>query len=196
MKDMLPREKLQSFGAKNLRDKELLAILLGSGSAKIDVFSLAKKVLVELDKQNENLCFKELIKIKKAEDIIPLIQHLANREQETFICITLSGAHEVIASRVITIGLVNLCQIHPREVFAQAITDRASAIIVAHNHPSGDLTPSKADLEITQRLKESAAILGVKFLDHIIFSKRGFCSIESYQKKLKKEIMKTSDLNN
>lgn len=205
-KELLPREKLQAKGAATLSDQELLTILLGSGNAKTDVFSLAKNVLKLIDQQNQKLCYKELIKInglgpaktcliiaaneffkrriagdgikiKAPEDIIPLVRHLADRKQETFIAVSLSGAHEVIASRIITIGLVNLCQVHPREVFADAITDRASAMIVAHNHPSGDLTPSNADLEVTNRLKESANLLGIKLLDHIIFSRKGFYSI-------------------
>ena len=201
-----PREKLQSFGAKYLNDKELLAILLGSGNSKNDVFKIAGKLLKLVDKLNHEICFKELTKInglgpakaclvlaaqeffkrriyndgtkiKKTKDVLPLIQHLADRKQENFICITLNGAREVIASRIITVGLVNLCQVHPREVFAEAITDRASAIIVAHNHPSGDLTPSRADMNVTRLLKQSADILGIEFLDHVIFSKKGYYSI-------------------
>ena len=61
------------------------------------------------------------------------MQHFANQKQEHFICISLNGAHEVIATRVVTIGLVNATQVHPREVFADPITDRATAIIIAHN---------------------------------------------------------------
>ncbi len=79
--------------------------------------------------------------------------------------------------RVITIGLVNKTQIHPREVFADALADRASAIIVAHNHPSGSLQPSPEDIRITGQLKEAGTILGVPLLDHIIFSSRGYYSL-------------------
>jgi len=201
-----PREKLIRLGPKVLSDQELLAVLLGSGGSKGDVLSLAARVAAEADRSNTDLSVKELmhipglgaakataivaalefsrrrissegVKIKEPQDIIPLVAHLADRKQETFICVSLNGAHEVIASRVVTIGLANACQVHPREVYADPLIDRACSVIVAHNHPSGDLTPSAEDLKVTERLKAAASVLGLNFLDHIIFSKRGFYSL-------------------
>jgi DNA repair protein RadC len=103
-------------------------------------------------------------------DIYRIIRHYADRPQERFICLSMNGAHEVLAVRVVTVGLVNRTIVHPREVFADPIMDRASAIIVAHNHPSGIVDPSAEDDEITSRLKAAADVLGIRFLDHIIFS--------------------------
>ena len=80
--------------------------------------------------------------------------------------------------RVITIGLVNQTQVHPREIFADVISERASAVIVAHNHPSGDLTPSAEDAKLTRRIKEASKILGINLLDHIIFNAKGYYSFE------------------
>jgi DNA repair protein RadC len=77
---------------------------------------------------------------------------------------------------VVTIGLVNRTIVHPREVFADPIKDRASAVIVAHNHPSGVLQPSGEDDEITMKLKGAADILGIRFLDHLIFSETAWFS--------------------
>ena len=73
-------------------------------------------------------------------------------------------------------GLVNKTQVHPREVFADPITDRASAIIVAHNHPAGGLNPSKEDIEVTKQLKSAGEILGIRMLDHIILNHKGYYS--------------------
>lgn len=189
------------------RPSPSVSLLLGSGSARCDVTSIAEKVTKLLDAGNLELKVDDLlaihgmgkaksaivlaalelsrrriapdgIKIKEPQDIIPLVLHLADRKQETFICVSLSGAHEVIASRIVTIGLANVCQVHPREVFADPLMDRACAVIVAHNHPSGDLTPSKEDFKVTEHLRSCAALLGIKFLDHIIFSKRGFYSFQ------------------
>lgn len=84
----------------------------------------------------------EGFKIKFPADILPLIQHYGDRKQEHFLCISINGANEVINTRVITIGLVNKSHVHPREVFADVIAERASAVIVAHNHPSGELNPA------------------------------------------------------
>ncbi len=78
--------------------------------------------------------------------------------------------------RVVTIGLINKSHGHPREVFADVIAERASAVIVAHNHPGKDLNPSKEDIQITKRLKAAADILGLNLLDHIIFNAKGYYS--------------------
>jgi DNA repair protein RadC len=114
--------------------------------------------------------------VKHPSDIFTLIRHHADRKQERFLSISLNGAHEVLAVRVVTVGLVNRTIVHPREVFADIIPDRAAAFIVAHNHPSGNLNPSPEDDEITNRLKDSAEILGLRFLDHLIFSQEAFFS--------------------
>jgi DNA repair protein RadC len=82
----------------------------------------------------------------------------------------------VLAVRIVTIGLVNKTIVHPREVYADPILDRASAVAVAHNHPSGRLEPSEEDNEITARLDSAAEILGIRFLDHIIFSETAYYS--------------------
>ncbi len=115
--------------------------------------------------------------IKEAAIILPLIQHYSDRKQEHFICISINGANEVIASRVVSVGLVNKTHVHPREVFADPLTDRAAAIIIAHNHPNGSLTPSKEDVDITNQLKSAGEILGIKLLDHIIFNYKGHYSL-------------------
>ena len=92
-------------------------------------------------------------------------------------CVSLNGANEVIAVRTVSVGLVNRALVHPREVFADPITDRASAIVVAHNHPSGNLSPSPDDLAITYQLKEAGITLGIKLLDHLIFNDQDYFSL-------------------
>ena len=201
-----PREKLQQKGAEALSDLELLAILLGSGTRKHDVMTVADEILKVVDGNKGKVSLEELqkiegvglakatlvaaalefsrrrirpegLKISFPADVLPLIRHYADRKQEHFICVSINGANEVITARVVSVGLVNKTQVHPREVFADPITDRASAIIVAHNHPSGGLTPSKEDLEITKQLKSAGEILGINLLDHIIFNDKGYYSL-------------------
>ena len=197
-----PREKLLQKGAEGLSDLELIAILLGSGTKGHDVMKLADRILKALDSNKTKPDVEELqkiegvglakatliaaalefarrrirpegLKISFPQDVLPLIHHYADRKQEHFICISVNGANEVIASRVVTVGLVNRTQVHPREVFSDPITDRASAIIIAHNHPSGGLIPSSEDIEITKQIKSSGEILGIRLLDHIIFNHKG-----------------------
>jgi len=201
-----PREKLQHKGAQALSDMELLAVLLGSGNRKYDVLALADKLLHLLDRTGPTPSMEELLtingvgkakaslimaglefarrrirphgfKIAFPPDAYPLIRHIADRSQEHFICISLNGANEVIAIRTVSVGLVNRALVHPREVFADPITDRASAIIVAHNHPSGNLSPSPDDLAVTRQLKEAGLTLGIRMLDHIIFNKEKYYSL-------------------
>ena len=116
-------------------------------------------------------------KVTRPEDIRPLVAHLREKRQEHFICIALNGAGEVLGNRVITVGLLNHSLVHPREVFADAITDRAASVICVHNHPSGSLEPSPQDIAITTQLKEAGSILGIQLVDHIIVTKSGHVSM-------------------
>ena len=120
------------------------------------------------------------IKITKPQDTLrlPLITEMRDKRQEHFICITLNGAGEVLDSRIITVGLLNHSLVHPREVFADAITDRAASVICIHNHPSGSLEPSPQDIAITMQLKEAGLLLGIQLIDHIIVTKTGYLSMK------------------
>lgn len=203
--DERPREKLLNKGAESLSDQELMAIILGKGSKKNDVLSLAKQLIKIIDEKGIKVQAIEILdidgigqakattiaaafefvrrrikpeglKIKFPMDVLPLIQHYGDRKQEHFLSISINGANEVMNIRVVTIGLINKSQVHPREVFADVIAERASAIIIAHNHPVGDLRPSNEDITVTKRIKEAASILGISLLDHIIFNSKGYYS--------------------
>jgi len=115
-------------------------------------------------------------KVSCPEDVYKALSRYARARTERFLCATLSGSHDLIAVRIITVGLVNRTIVHPREVYLTAIKDNAVAIIVAHNHPSGHLEPSPEDIEITNRLRSAGEILGISMLDHLVISKNGFLS--------------------
>lgn len=200
-----PREKLQDKGAASLSDVELMAILLGSGTKGQDVMALAKRVVQLVDAENGSPSLDYLqqldgvgpakatlitaslefarrrirpegLRISFPADVLPLIRHYADRKQEHFLCVSLNGANEVITARVVSVGLVNKTQVHPREVFADPITDRAAAVVLAHNHPSGSLEPSKEDTAVTKQIKAAGETLGIRVLDHIIFNHTGYYS--------------------
>jgi DNA repair protein RadC len=103
---------------------------------------------------------------------------IAGKQQEYFVCISLNGANEVIEKRVVTIGLPDKSPVHPREVFVDVITDRAAAVIFAHNHPSGELQPSAADLRMHEQLTEAGKIPGLQVLDHVIVTRKGYYSFQ------------------
>lgn len=206
-KDLRPREKLQARGAAALSDYELLMAIIGSGSAHADVTKIARDVRKILGEKGSNLTYEDLLKIKglgaaKATQLMasfelwrrqfevserPIIDSpekaaeqfadIRDKKQEYFVCLTLDGANRLIAKRVISIGTLTASLVHPREVFAEAITDRAASIIVGHNHPSGNLEPSAADKQVTERLKEAGETLGINLLDHLIITKDSFCNI-------------------
>ena len=199
-----PREKLVEKGAEALSDTELMAILIGSGTQKADVLTTSRKIVKRFDNEivptlatlqeiegvgiakaciisaaiefSRRKLEKKSVIIREASDILPLVSHIISKKQEYFLCITLTGANEVIACRTITIGLLNASQVHPREVFADAITDRAASVIFVHNHPSGQLSPSRDDCAVTKRLCEAGKIIGINCLDHVIVTETGHYS--------------------
>lgn len=202
-----PREKIARLGVQALSDVELIAAIIGKGVKGRDVLQVASSITRANNGNLTSLTCEDLRKIEgvgatKAcqlvaafelarrhllcttqkittqEDILPLVGGIREKKQEHFICITLNGAGEVIEKRVVTVGLLNYSPVHPREVFADAITDRAASVIFVHNHPSGTLEPSRQDIEITRQLAEAGTILGIRVLDHIIVTQRGHLSMK------------------
>lgn len=200
-----PREKLLRKGAAALSDRELLAVLLGKGTPGMDVMTLAGKLAKVIDEKGLNVSAEDLrqfdgvgdakaavilaaieyarrrikpegARIETPADLLPHVRHYADRKQEHFLCASINGANEILNIRVISIGLIDRSPVHPREVFADALSDRASGVIVAHNHPSGGLEPSSKDVEITAQLKAAGEIIGIELLDHIIFNRSGYFS--------------------
>lgn len=202
-----PREKLREKGASALTDEELVTAILGMGTAGVDVRTIARQVASLIREHKDELSLnhllkvpgiglakaaqilsafelarrhliRETIKVECAGDVLPILADIAGKQQEHFICISLNGANEVIEKRIVTVGLLDKSQVHPREVFADVLTDRAASVIFAHNHPSGELNPSNSDLTIHEQLTEAAKILGIRVLDHIIISKKGYYSFQ------------------
>jgi DNA repair protein RadC len=115
-------------------------------------------------------------RISEPIDVLPLVTHWSDRPQEHFLVLSLNGAHEVLRLRVVSRGILDRTIVHPREVFVDPLSDRAAAIVCAHNHPSGNIEPSPEDRELTRRLKESGELLGIPLLDHVIFTENGYFS--------------------
>lgn len=206
-KDDRPREKLLKKGAGALSDFELLQALIGSGNKQADVSTIARKtlkllqthgvemtpehlmqitglgsakiteILAAFELSRRYLIDPELPVIDSLEKAVEQLADIRDKKQEYFVALTLDGANRLIAKQTITIGTLTSSLVHPREVFASAITDRAASIIVAHNHPSGNLKPSSADIELTRRLTQVAELVGIRLVEHIIVTKHSFESI-------------------
>ncbi len=202
-----PREKLKEKGPAALTDEELVAAILGMGTAGVDVRTISRQVAGLIREHKDALSLdhllklpgmglakaaqilsafelarrhllKETVKITVAQDVLPLVADIAGKQQEYFICMSLNGANELIEKRIITIGLLDNSPVHPREVFADVIADRAAAVIFVHNHPSGDPNPSEADRRTHEQLTEAARILELRVLDHVIVTKKGHFSFQ------------------
>lgn len=182
--------------------------IIGSGTAQADVTKIARDVRKVISEKGSQLEYEDLLAVTslgpaKAANIMagfelwrrqfevterPIIDSpekaveqlsdIRDKKQEYFVCLTLDGANRLIAKRIITIGTLTASLVHPREVFADAITDRAASIIVAHNHPSGNLYSSEADRDVTAKLRTAGITLGVELSDHILVTKDSFRSID------------------
>lgn len=138
----------------------------------MDYSKLSKQELIALLQLRE-----KPIAVREPVAVFDYLKPYGKEEQEHFIVVMLDGAHQIKNVKVVSIGLVNRTLVHPREVYAPAIENRATSIIIAHNHPSGNLEPSADDLEVTLRIKRAGQLLGIELLDHLIFNSDNYRSL-------------------
>jgi DNA repair protein RadC len=120
----------------------------------------------------------EIIQINNDQDAYELVkEEMVNSDREIFLSIMLTVRNELIGVETVSIGSVTASIITPREVFKSAILANAVSVILCHNHPSGDLTPSREDISVTKKLIETGELLGIKVLDHLIVTHKGFKSL-------------------
>lgn len=203
-----PREKMTKKGPPALSNLELLAVLLGSGIKGKDVFEVARDILKLTEngveaitmealksidgvgaakasqimaaiEYSKRLLVRDDVKIKSIDNVLASVNELKDKKQEYFLTLTLDGASRLIQKRIVFIGTLNKSMVHPREVFADAIAERAAGIVFVHNHPSGNVEPSEEDFAITERLVEVAKTVGIDVMDHIIVGKEGHFSFQS-----------------
>jgi len=114
--------------------------------------------------------------IRSPTDVYSLMQHTQHLDREAFYCLHLDARHALLSRELVHMGTLNASLVHPREVFKAAILRSAAAIIVSHNHPSGDPAPSADDLSLTNRLKDAGQLIGIEVLDHVIIGNNCFYS--------------------
>lgn len=204
-----PREKLTAKGAEALSDFELLEVIIGNGSRTTDVSTIARriqkqlrqganhlnidlltsirgvgaargaKILAALELARRHL-IRDALPLNNIHDIVERLGDIRDKQQEYLICLTLDGGQRLISQRTITIGTLDTLLAHPREIFADAIADRAASVIVAHNHPSGDTRPSPKDVSLTQQLSAAGQLLGINLRDHLILTKNSYYSFRQH----------------
>lgn len=158
---------LSQFDLKQLSRAPISEVMKihGIGTAKATQLAAC----FELSRRLETFQGEDLKKISSPEDVYRLLYPgMREMKREMFIELCLDTKNQVIRQETISIGSLNANVVHPREVFKTAIRESAAHIIVAHNHPSGDPTPSREDIEITKKLVETGNIMGITVLDHVI----------------------------
>ena len=135
----------------------------------------AKRVnIVRIQMVRESSLLYPQRRIRMAEDAVGLfLKFLQETDREQFFLLCLNTKNEPTAIHTVSVGSLDASIVHPREVYKTAILANSAAVIVAHNHPSGDPTPSNQDLEVTKRLQEAGELLGITVLDHIIVGTEG-----------------------
>lgn len=207
-----PREKLLLKGTAALTEAELIAILIGSGTAKTSAVELAKKILMQVNNNlNElaRLTTKDLMKIKgigeaKAITIVAALElgrrrkeqepeekpkinssrdafnlikgDLMDLSHEEFWVLLLNRSNRVVKKKRVSEGGVAGTVADPKIIYRLALEELASGIIVAHNHPSGNLAASTSDVELTRKLKEAGKFLEIQLLDHLIIANNKYYS--------------------
>ena len=206
-----PREKLIEKGVENLRDNELMAILLRTGVKGKNVLKISEEILRKFPKKKLlSLSFKKLSEIKgigpgkaclllasfeltkraldvednnlpiinSVKDVVAQLQELRTAKKEHFVVLYLNARNQLIHKETISIGTLNSNLVHPREVFYPAIEHLAISIIIAHNHPSGNVKASEEDLELNRRIKRAGNIIGIEVIQHVIIGNDNYKIIE------------------
>jgi len=166
------------FGKMNPDTRRSLERFINTGDIPPDgslpkTADLKLKAFMELGRR---VFLKDSTSIQSSKDTALLCKDMENLLQEHFVVITVDGANCVIAKRTVFIGTLNQSLVHPREIFADAISDRAAGVILVHNHPSGSFEPSTEDILMTRRLKEVGSIVGIGVIDHVIVATKGHYS--------------------
>jgi len=206
-----PRERLLRHGAPALSNRELLAIVLGTGTRRASVLDVAERLqtaglhqlagrsladlsaergvgsakaarilaALELGARVASQSDRQLPSLRTPEEAARhLLARYASRPVETFGLLALDVRHRLRKEAVISVGCLTSSLVHPREVFQEAVLARAAAIVLFHNHPSGDPEPSADDLALTRRLQAAGALMGIDVLDHLVLGAGRYVSLK------------------
>lgn len=133
---------------------------------------------IELGRRLYDLVEQERVIIKNSHDAYAILRYIGKRKQEHVVALFLNSRFEVISKKVICIGTLDGVSVLPRDIIIPALELNASSVVIAHNHPSGDSTPSNEDIELTRRMNTALELVGLTLLDHIVVAKDGWQRVE------------------
>lgn len=193
--EMTDVELLQTLLRSDQKARQILSViplknLVEAHQRELDLTPKAYERLlasIELGRRihESRMEYRAVAKIESPSDAIDFCRHhfrrlITDAAQEEFHIVTLNTKNHVIRSHMITVGTIDASLVHPREVFRPAITDGATALILTHNHPSGDPTPSQEDIMVTRNLANAAKTVGMQIFDHIIVAREQCISIQQW----------------
>jgi len=203
-----PLAQLRRSGPSAMSDGDLLALVIGASERSLETahriaeqYPLERLVTlpweelrrvpglsaeaaaalagaVELAKRGLDRGLGGLPKIVRPSDVLKVAPEIREERKEHFVCLYLNARTQLVHKAVISVGTISGSLVHPREVFAPALEHGASAVILVHNHPSGDPTPSSDDLSLTHRLVEAGIIMGIEVIDHVIVARENWVSLK------------------
>ena len=199
------KERVERYGASESEIRDLFAIIAGRNNPEIanslsefhvrDLMNMSIEDFKEIDGITNSVAERlvaaialskklaraelpEYYTIRSPEDAAYYLNWMRHEEQEKFVCLYLNMKNQVIREKVIFIGSLNASIVHPRECFKEAVKCSAASIICAHQHPSGDPSPSQEDIQVTRRLAEAGKVIGIEVLDHVVIGDKRFVSLK------------------
>ncbi len=205
-----PREKLRKHGPAALKNHELIAVILGSGTRKEGILELSQRIMSQYGNQaifsegdvgkvekvlglspvracqvvaafelGRRLFGRQYeVFLRSPEEVFQYASDIARLKKEHFRGLYLDTRNKLLKDEIISIGTLNTSLAYPRDVFSPALENHAAAVILIHNHPSGDPSPSKDDIELTKRIYQASKILEIDFLDHVIIGDERYVSLK------------------
>lgn len=205
-----PREKLRKHGPAALKNHELIAVILGSGTRKEGILELSQRIMSQYGNQaifsegdvgkvekvlglspvracqvvaafelGRRLFGRQYeVFLRSPEEVFQYARDIARLKKEHFRGLYLDTRNKLLKDEIISIGTLNTSLAYPRDVFSPALENHAAAVILIHNHPSGDPSPSKDDIELTKRIYQASKILEIDFLDHVIIGDERYVSLK------------------
>ena len=171
-----PLQSLADFQLETPQGQIISSELKGNDLTKAQLLTL--KAVIEFARRVLDRGMGTEPSITSPVDVLPELRDIKDKKREYFVTVFLNARNQIINTEIVSVGSLSASLVHPREVFAPAVASSAASVILGHNHPSGDVTPSREDIELTRRIVQAGEIMGIEVLDHLIVGSERFLSMK------------------